>query len=152
MKKVLLDTNVLVLFIVGHAHPKWIGQQKPVSDFTDDDFVNLMKLLEGTITFVGLPNILTEVSNHFGFGRRNTATTKVAECFESFCQQLDEIYVESDGLVRDPSFRNFGLTDSAILSLRRADVEVITVDFGLHGKLLEIGVRSQNLRNLYELN
>ena len=147
MKKYFLDTNILLLLLVGRAHPDWLGKRKPVSDLDDLDYRNLIETLADDKGFVTLPYVLAETSNLIGFGKRNSATKELHVLFQRFMKTCEELSVDSEPLISDDAMFNHGLTDFAILSLVRGGVVTITEDFALFGKLSSLGLPVQNLRH-----
>lgn len=145
MKRYCLDTNVLVLLLVGKAHPDWLGR-KPVSEFDQDDLRNLERILDDAKGFVTLPYILAETSN-FLFGKRSSSSPLVSGAFRNFMSVTEELPVSSHELTLSDDWQPLGLTDYAILSLIRDGAVVVTVDFALTGQLEFLGVPVINLRH-----
>lgn len=148
MNGVLLDTNLLLLLIVGSAHPDRVGRDKKLKNFEFDDLRVLREEIAGAGIFFTLPYILAEVSNLLGIGKRNEATTEIVSHFISFVSKAEEIAVVSRDVAGEPIFARYGLTDTATLRLRAHRVRVLTVDYALHGKLVDIGIAATNLRHL----
>lgn len=151
MTRALLDTNAVLLLLAGRTHPDWIGTRKPVSNFAQDEYAGMTSLLKRFNHILTLPNILTEVSNLIGVGKRNTATDALCAAFSRYIQTTQELYVESEPVSHHPSFRQFGLTDTAIQSIVKQGVHVITADFALFGKLERLGGKVTNLRHFVDL-
>lgn len=151
MTNFLLDTNAVLLLLAGRTHPEWIGSRKPVSNFAQDEYVGMTSLLKRCNQVLTLPNILTEVSNLIGVGKRNTATDALCATFRKYLETTEELYVESEPLSHHPSFRQFGLTDTAILTVVKQGVHVVTADFALFGKLETLGCKVTNLRHFVNL-
>lgn len=60
---VVIDTNLLVLLVVGSASRSYIRKHKRLSDYTSEDFDMLSLILSEFSEIVFLPHILAEVSN-----------------------------------------------------------------------------------------
>jgi hypothetical protein len=134
----LVDTNLLLLYLVGKSDPRIIPRFGRTQKYTIDDFDILRKLLETFFrALVTTPNVLTEVSN---------LVTKLSdnERFAFFDQMkdsvaaLDETYCPSRTAVEDRNYRTFGLTDATILTAR-PDVLVLTDDLPLYQLLSSRG-------------
>jgi hypothetical protein len=142
---------MLVLLLVGNAHPDWLGKQKPVSDLDEVDYHNLNNLLSDAKGFFTLPYVLAETSNLLGFGKRSTATIQLWQQMNLFMEQCEELPTNSRDLICDPSLVKIGLTDLAILLLVRNGSTVITEDFALFGRLSELQVPVNNIRHMRPL-
>lgn len=143
MKSVLLDTNTLLLYLVGNLLPGLIGSWR-LSAFDREDLERLNGFLGDSDRHVSLPNVLTEVSNLIGSGKQ-LRDRKVLDAFRAYCGFLDEIYEPSAAVVQTKHFERLGLTDAAILRMSRGAVTVFTVDFDLFGILSAKGVEVVNL-------
>lgn len=145
MTRFLIDTNLLVLLILGGSDQNLIGSHKRLRNFNLEDFKGLEMVLSDATGFVTLPYILAECSNLIGIGKN--APPAAVILFERFVRKADEIATKSEEVVQHQYFRSFGLTDSAIIYLVRDRVHVVTVDHALHGVLVDLGIRSTNLRH-----
>lgn len=126
----LLDTNLLVLLIVGSASRTFIPFHKRTRAYTIDDYILLGTFVSAT-TLVTTPNILSETSNlirQFGDPHRS----QVIDVFAAFSHEVEEVYIPSADAVRGREFRRFGLTDAAILSTLSGDVTLVTDDLDLY--------------------
>lgn len=57
-----IDTNLLVVLIVGHVAPSYLGKHRRVRNYTAADF-DLLTQYIGDSTIISTPNAFTEVSN-----------------------------------------------------------------------------------------
>lgn len=60
---VLVDTNLMVLLLVGRAHKRRIREHKRTSDYTVRDYDLLEQLIAEFQRIVTTPHVLTEISN-----------------------------------------------------------------------------------------
>lgn len=134
----LVDTNLLLLYLVGKSDPRIIPRFTRTQKYTLDDFQVLSKLIEtGFRSLVTTPNVLTEISN---------LATKLTEGERrAFFDQmkhhiaiLKETYCPSRIAAEDRNYRTFGLTDATILS-GSSDVLVLTDDLPLYQLLSSRG-------------
>ena len=151
MTRALIDTNLLVLMLVGASHPDWIGNRKPVGNFAPTDFDYLVNSLEGVGGFLTTPHILTETSNLLGIPKRSSATSALVSMFVKFVEKSVEIPVSSREIVSVSAFLRFGLTDTGIMMMRAERAKILTVDFALFGKLSELGMNVENIRHQTKL-
>jgi hypothetical protein len=144
-KTVVVDTQLLVLLIVGRTNPEFIGRHKrlaPVYDQTH--LLSLQSVLAGAPRLICTAHILTETSNLL----RQIADpmrSEIMATFKRFIDSADERQVRGSHAAEQPLFTRLGLTDAAILSLDPAEVQVLTVDHDLHIASLEKGFDARNL-------
>ena len=63
---VILDSNLLVLLVVGTTSRSYIGKHKRLRAYTDRDFVLLLEVLSAAQRIIVTPNTVTETSNLAG--------------------------------------------------------------------------------------
>jgi hypothetical protein len=143
VKTVLLDTNTLLLWIVGHYAPERIGRGR-LAPFGLDDFKRMVDILEPLPAHVSVPGILVETSNFLGSGEQQLFPG-AAKALATYCQDVEEIFEPSRDLAVLPVYERVGLTDTAILYLADQDVTVLTTDHELFGRLSGKGVEAVNL-------
>lgn len=150
MKRLLVDTNLLLLYIVGSLNPEKITRHKRTDKFTIEDyklFLELMRRLGSQI--VVTPHILTEVSNLVGQTDERTKRNLML-LLGSLVPVFEERTVSSAEAVRVPEFTRLGLTDSTILYLSEQGVAVLTDDLPLYLALMSRGVEAINFNHLRE--
>lgn len=130
-KTVILDTNILLVYLVGCVNPQLIKTfPKTNSRYCPDDFKILDDLLRNFTKFTTTPNILTEVSN-LGSHLNGAAKEQFFEFLSKFIQMTTEKYVPSAEISQDWFFIEFGITDRGIFELAKTEYLVITDDFRL---------------------
>lgn len=144
MKRVVLDTNQLLLFLVGNHTRDWMNW-KHLQDYDADDLRWLNKEVKGA-THCTLPNILTEAAYFLGSGSQYTLKGGW-ELLARYAQTSSEVYKPSHDVVADPTYARLGLTDAAIGMLAKDKVTVITVDFELANRLVLDGLDAINPRH-----
>ena len=139
-KGVLIDTNILLLFLVGSVNQERITKFNRTQQFIPEDYELLLAFISSFQKLVTTPNILTEVNslaNQLGEPERS-------QCFAIFAQfvknvaLLDEYYVKSLDAVNTEKFIKFGLTDSGILTLSKGKYLVLTDDFRVTETLTDL--------------
>jgi len=131
---VLVDANLLLLYVVGAYDPNWIERFKHTGAFTEDDFELLDRLLGQFQTIATTPPVLTEVSNFLGHlpkGPRRDCT----ELFRRLIPELDETHRASEELCEHRYFRQFRLTDTGIAEISEDTYLVVTDDLPLYHAL-----------------
>ena len=146
-KRILIDTNILLLLIVGSSNRKRISQFKRTEQFIPEDYDLLIKLIDLFPKIITTPNILTEV---------NSLTNQIGEperskCFSIFAQlisEIEEVALSSQEIVKNNGFIKFGLTDCGIIELSKNQYLVLTDDFKLFNYLQKLGIDSINFNHL----
>jgi hypothetical protein len=111
---VIIDTNIMVLLIVGAASKEYITKHKRLEGYTIDDFDLLGLLVAEFSEIVLLPHILAEVSN---ISRMIAAPARAEtqSVLATLIATCPEIPVQSLNGSRREEFGNLGLTDTVIL-------------------------------------
>lgn len=152
-KGVVLDSNLLVLLLVGLANPGLIRDFKRTRNqgFTEREFSILESMVRGFSRLICTPHILTETSN-FIFQLPDQNLQCALEIAANNIQAFKERRPEARKLVRSGGFFNFGLTDSAILDLPPRRYLVLSVDAALVIALNKQGVDAVNFNHLRQLS
>lgn len=146
-RQLLVDTNLLVLLIVGSVEPRQISVFKRSRAYTAEDFLLLADYVGQYEQFAATPNVLTEVSNLLGQWTepyRERALTALA----TLTTQVEERYFTSASLSTEPPFLKLGLTDVSILRLSRENLAVLTDDLPLYSRLASAGVEVYNFNHI----
>lgn len=146
---VTLDTNLLVLFVVGLTNPTYIDRHRRTRQlFVHRDFRLLEHLLLQAADLLLMPNVLSETSNLLRQGAHGAMQAEIDLAFRALVIAKPEIYVPSRRAAGNASFARLGLTDAALLSLERPDCVIVTTDHGLHATALHLGLLSVNFTHL----
>lgn len=144
---VLLDTNILLLYVIGTYDPKRIESFKRTNIFLQKDFTLLCALLNRFEKLVVTPHILTEVSNLSGqIG--DVAKSEVFSKISVFISKSEEQYIAAALVCDDPGFNRFGLTDIAIHLVAKERFLVLTEDFALYNSLSKRGIDVINFNHI----
>jgi rRNA-processing protein FCF1 len=146
-KRLLVDTNILLLYIVGSLNLDQIARHKRTEKFSVEDFRLLAGLLPQFGGIVVTPNILSEVSNLLGQTDERTKA-KLFLLFGSLVRVIEEHYVRSLAAVELREFVRLGLTDATILALAGKELTVLTDDLHLYLALQSKGVEVINFNHL----
>jgi hypothetical protein len=145
LNNVVLDTNLLLLWLVARTDATLLLQFKRVKQFTYRDFELLQELLQPYRKFVTTPHILSETSNFLDqapFWQRDA----LIDALKDFIRSGVEVYRPADELIERDEFNALGLTDTAIAQLS-AEAVVLTVDFRLAGKIEALGGNALNFND-----
>jgi rRNA-processing protein FCF1 len=146
-KGILIDTNILLLWIVGTVNRKRIASFKRTQQFVIEDFDLLLGIIAYFNQVITTPNIMTEVNsliNQLGEPERSQALAIFAQGISS----LNEIYLESQEIVKEEVFIKFGLTDCGILKISPHQCLVLTDDLKLAHYLMNKGIDAINFNNI----
>jgi len=146
-RDVLIDTNILLMYIVGTLDPRLIPTFKRTKMFTVDDYTILCRFLQHFRSIVTAPNILTEVSNLAG-QMADPRRTRVFQILTQAIKVFPEHFVHSTVAVEDSAFLKLGLTDVVIAQIAVGDVLVLTDDFKLSQHLERSGLDVVNFNHV----
>jgi len=136
----IVDTNLLLLLMVGFFDISRIGRFKRTSRFSAMDFQLLVRFLEPVRRIVTTPHILTEVSNLAGQMDRGL-WPRFYLAYAKFIQRLDELSdLNAKAIVATDLFRVFGLTDAVIAAVGSRSIRVLTDDLPLASALSGKGI------------
>lgn len=132
MRELILDSNLLVLLVVGVQDRSLISKHKRTRQYTEDDFDLLLEFLANFDRIVVTPNILTECSNLLA--QDASASGALRQGLKSFIESptLRERVRASIDVVKVSEFPRLGLTDAGILDVFGRDLPVLTADLQLY--------------------
>ncbi len=110
-----IDTNLLLLLIVGSVGRDLIAKHRRLRRFTGEDFDNLINLLYPEQVFV-TPNTLTETSNLLA-QHKEPERSRFFDRLKFIIQESKEVVVASTVASRNNAFKRLGLTDAALWRL-----------------------------------
>ena len=145
--QVLLDANLLVLWVVGHASRDYIGRHKRLRAYDLADFDSLTRMLAPPVQIVVTPNVLTEASNLIA-QIPGPARTDVRTALRAVIGLVEERHVPSGHAARREVFLTLGLTDAALLTEAEASgARLLTADLDLYLAALRQGRIAENFHH-----
>jgi len=148
---VLVDTNLLLLYVVGEYDPREVERFKRTSTFTTDDFYLLQRLLGHFDSIITTPPILTEVSNFVG----QLSQSERRDCtvlLRQLIPELSEEHRPSSDVCEHSYFPQFRLTDTGIADVASETYLVVTDDLPLYHRLANDEKDVLNFNHLRTLN
>ncbi|MFH1118073.1 MAG: PIN domain-containing protein [Pseudomonadota bacterium] len=145
----IIDANLLVLFIVGVTDRRLVQKHRRLKAFTVEDFDLLRRLIESSPQVLVTPNTLTETSNLLGY-INEPARTHVFRTFRGVVRSTEEEYVQSRTACEAKDFMRLGLTDSALIEISNASRTLLTTDVSLYLSALNRGILAINFNHLRE--
>jgi len=125
----LVDTNLLLLYLIGRTNRNRISKFKRTQAYTIEDFDLLHRFMAEFKTLITTPHVLTEVSNLGDlYGQeREVFRSWFVRTVEGSREHCDE----SRLVLKESCFHRLGLTDAAIVALTRHNSLFLTDDFDL---------------------
>jgi hypothetical protein len=144
----ILDTNVLLLLVVGVHKRERIITYALTRSYTAGDFDLLLRFTELFLRLVVTPNILTEVSNLLG--AKEKAYRPELELLPAVMAKFIEIYEPSHPIMvnQNKFFLKFGLSDVVSCNIVRQDYAILTDDLNLCHYLESNGFAALNFNHL----
>ena len=150
-KGVIVDTNLLLLYVIGKYNVQRISNFKRTKEYTIEDYEILIRILHKFKKIVTTPNILTEVSNLCGHCNDSEKSSILGKLKEQICI-LDEQHISSDKICQNNCFVRYGLTDTAIAELAKNSYLVLTSDLPLTLLLQQFKIDVINFNNIRTLS
>jgi hypothetical protein len=148
-KGVLVDSNLLILFLVGTVNRRRILDFKRTQNFTVEDFDTLSSLVSWFGRLYATPHVLSQVSDLTDLAGKEL--TIVRTLFASLIETMGEYYDPSKELITDSLFSRLGLADTAIANVCSRGLLVITADLNLHLALEQRGAEALNFNHVRPL-
>lgn len=147
MRLIAIDTNLLLLLLVGRVSINAIRRHKRLGAFDEDDYALLSSRIADAALFT-IPNTMTETSNLLTQSVRDPLKSLLLREFRQLVEGVDELFVPSRTAVRLDEFEWLGLTDSAWLAALDTDTEFLTADLRLFVAAQERGLNAVNFNHL----
>lgn len=145
----VIDTNVLLLLIVGTSGPERLSAHKRTRSLAagPEDYRRVQEFVLAFRQLLITPTILAETSNLIGPAHGDRAT--LAHALQSWI----EVYHPSLEVIEQwrGEYLRLGLADAATLHLAQQGHVVLTDDAVLHNRLYSSGLYSVNLARLRSL-
>ena len=136
---IVIDSNSLIVLILGLINPKLINKHKKTSIYEEKDFYNLLNIIGELSNLIILPNIWTEVDNLLNRLSGSYKYAYVSTLVEVLKVSSKKYIASSLGVKRD-YFQQIGLTDSLILELAKECKFIITSDSQLSDFAMANGI------------
>jgi hypothetical protein len=143
MPRLLVDTNVLLLHVIGSWDRGQITRFKRTRSFTSDDFDLLQQTFARYAGLLATPGVFAEVSNLVG-----NMHDRVAPTMRLVYHPFEERTVGFQQVLADRAFPRLGFADCAIAQVAGPDVHVLTDDVHLYSELAYRGLSVTNFNHL----
>jgi hypothetical protein len=142
-KPVLLDTQLLVLLVVGETDPSMIEKHRALKAYTEEDYILLQCELGENFKLVLLPYIVAETSNWLR-QRGKPDQVDLMISLANMISQHEEFYVPSTTLVSHSYYVDLGIADAAILQHCAEGYEILTADLDLYVAAGVLSIKATN--------
>ncbi len=146
-KGAILDTNLLLVYLIGRYRLELIGQFKRTQKYSETDFTIVRDMVRYFVRVVVTPHILAEVSNF----SRQLQEQHQSGCARELARIVDEAkeeFVPAKEICAVPGFASLGITDAGIEKSAAGRYLVVTDDFPLSNRLQKNAVDAVNFYHL----
>lgn len=132
-----VDSNLLVLLVVGLLDRDLVGRHRRTRQFTVEDYDLLRRMVVDAGTLLVTPNTLTEASNLLGY-HDEPQRSRLMDTLGALIDGSEESFVPSEVAIRNAAFPRLGLTDAGLLEAISAKNPLLTADAALYVAALGI--------------
>jgi hypothetical protein len=146
--QLLIDTNLLLLFVVGSTSKKYIEKHKRLHPtYSLEDYELLHKVVSNATSVFVTPHTLTETSN---LVKRiaDPARTEIYRRLQALAIHTEEMHVPSKTAACRSEFIRLGLADSALIQLASDKITLLTTDLNLYLAVLKNGGKAINFNHV----
>ena len=147
MSSVLIDTNLLLLLIVGLYNKDLISVHKRTREFTPKDFDLLVKCINGYKILWVTSHCLAEVSNLIRQTNEKQAK-ELMTCFSGFIAKAKESHILKENIFKSSTLTRVGVADTGLIIKSKRVSCVFTVDLKLYLEILKKGYKVVNFNHL----
>jgi hypothetical protein len=147
---IIIDSNLLTLFVIGTASRNFIATHKRASPYTAKDYDLLVKILGGALEILVTPHALAETSNLIGY-TKEPDRAKIYETMRRITSGLTECPVVSSKSMERTEFLRLGLTDCTLLDINHQAKILLTADLNLYLAATKVGYEAYNFHHLRDM-
>lgn len=148
MRAVLVDSNLLLLLVVGSASRRYIQVHKRLSGYGAEDFELLVGLIGTFSDLVTVPHVITEVSNLSRHIPDPAARSVIVDKLRELIEQTPELPIGSVEGLQHPAWSRLGVTDTILLHLCEQGITLVTADSDLAIEAEMVGGDVLNFRSM----
>lgn len=138
MRSVLLDTNLLVLLIVGLKGKKFIATHKRTKDFLAEDHDLLVQMIDDFDLIWITSHCLAEVSNLLRQTHDHLAR-ELMVVLSQFVDHTKESHIQKSRIFDNEIFIRFGVADTGFVEKSKKVTCSYTTDIDLYLELSRLG-------------
>jgi hypothetical protein len=145
--RLLVDTNLLVLYAVRTVNRRRIEIFKRTRQYTVPDFDLLLRVLGKWKSLHTVPQVMAEVSNLTDL--TGPERQQVRQVLKSTISEITEVNISTVQALQEPCYWSLGLVDAAIASVAREhSCAVLTDGLDLYLRLQRDGAAAVNFTHL----
>lgn len=148
MKSIALDTNLLLLLVVGRVATEIVGKHKRLKAYDRQDFNLVVRVLEKADTLRLIPQCVAEVSNLAVQGMIDPHRSAIFSSLKSLVDQSAEQAITSAAAATQPEYTCLGITDAAWLLALNGETTFLTDDLRLCYAARSRGFEAVNIAEL----
>lgn len=144
---ILIDTNLLVLYVVGTASRSYIAKHKRLTEFVVEDYDALLRVISNASAVFVTPHTLAETSNlarHIG----EPARGEVLKVLQALITDTDELPISSKSACARNEFLRLGLTDAVLMEATDDENTLLTTDLDLYLAVQATGSPAINFNHI----
>lgn len=143
----VIDTEPLILYVVGMINKNYIGQSRKTSIYNRLDFELLQNAIGNISNLLVPPNVWTETDNHLNniVGQYNFI---YYELLKNFIANSTEKYIKTNNIINESTFSLLGITDTILLKLAKTTGNLITADSKLSNYARSNGINVYDLKEV----
>lgn len=149
MKDILIDTEALVLYIVGTINGEYLNtnrKHKKISVYSKHEF-DIVVSLANSHRLIASPNVWTEVDNHLNDNLYGNERYLYFQMMDKLISNSIEKYIETRVVLNEyQKFTEIGITDSVILELAKNCECLISGDSTLSNLATSNGLKVVDLK------
>jgi hypothetical protein len=150
-KSVLLDTNLLMVYLIALLGEGEVESYKKTSEYTTEDALILNSILKGFKNIITTPQVIAETANLLDWLHGNKQRVALG-LLKLFIEQVDENYLDSKTISNSKGYLKLGITDSALFELcHNEKIVLLTADVELYGFAVGHGVEIINFNHMRNL-
>jgi hypothetical protein len=147
-KGLIIDTNLLLLLVVGLYDRNFINKFKRVSAYNIEDFETLRKFTSKFKIIIITPHILAELSN-LSFNIEGKRLKKYFYFFSNILYPYKEVYLHKNILLNLELAGKIGITDCGIIeTAKRHKCLAITDDLNVYLHMCYLNLPAVNFNHL----
>lgn len=151
MSTLLIDSNLLLVYILGLFRKELIDSHRRTGKYTQEDWTLLEQFLQANNfqTLAVTPGVLTEVSNLLAYGLSGRLREDLFRYVAGIIPKFQEEHQDATRIVAAPAFIVLGYADAGIEEVARAErIPVLTDDLKLYRWLLHEELRAFNFSHI----
>lgn len=146
-RDVVIDTQLLVLLVVGLTSVDYVARHKRLRAYTRADLDLLAHAIRGPRRLLVTSGVLAETSNLLR-QVNEPALTRIMSAFRKLIGRADEHHVAARQSSERPEFVRLGLTDTGLLDADDDGSVLLTDDGKLYTAAQDAGRRAVNFNHL----